>query len=50
MAEAGLLASDNPAPPPSPTQPDPVQQAQQPAQPTKQGQQLVHLNWSHFKP
>ena len=29
-----------------PAQSDPTQQVQQP---TQQGQQIVHLNWSHFK-
>ena len=43
MAEAGLQASDIPAPPAP-------QALQQPAQPPQQAQQLVHLNWSHFKP
>ena len=47
MAEAGPQAPDIPAPPLPPAQPDPTQQAQQP---TQQRQQLVHLNWSHFKP
>ena len=50
MAEAGLQVSDIPAPPLTSAQPDPAQQAKQLAQPTQQGQQLVHLNWSHFKP
>ena len=50
MAESGLQAPDIPAPPPCPAQPNPTEQAQQPAQPTHQGQQEVHLNWSHFKP
>ena len=57
MTERGLQATDIPAPPPPPSQPDPTQQpthptqqVQQPTQLTQQGQQLVHLNWSHFKP
>ena len=59
MAEAGLQAPGIPAPPPPPAQPNPtqvqqpaqpIQQVQQPVQPTQQGQQVVHLNWSHFKP
>ena len=33
-----------------PAQPDPTQQLPQPAQPTPQGQQIIHVNWSHFKP
>ena len=33
-----------------PALPNPAQQAQQPVQPAQQGQQVVHLNWSHFKP
>ena len=40
MAEAGSQALDIPA--------TPAPQALQ--QPTQQAQQLVHLNWSHFKP
>ena len=40
MAEAGLKAPDIPAPP--------APQAQQ--QPTRQVQQMEHLNWSYFKP
>ena len=47
MADAGLQTPDIPAPPPLPAQPNPVQQAQQPA---PQGQQMKHINWSHFKP
>ena len=27
----------------------PLQDLQQPAQPTQQAQQVVHINWSHFK-
>ena len=49
MADAGPQAQDIPAPPPPPAQPDPAQQAQQPAQSTPQGQQIIHINWSHFK-
>ena len=43
-------------PAPSPPNPAPVQAGQQPQQqqqeyptPPEQGQQIVHLNWSHFK-
>ena len=50
MAEAGLQAPDISAPPLPPAQLNPTQQVQQPTQPTQQGQQIVHLNWSHFKP
>ena len=57
MAEAGQQVPDIPAPPPPPAQSDPAQQMQQPAhqvqqiaQPTQQGQQIGHLNWSHFIP
>ena len=53
MAEVGPQASDIPVPPPPPAQPDPAQvqqPTQQAHQPTQQGQQLIHLNWSHFKP
>ena len=43
-----------PVPPPPPAQAQPGQQApeQQEHQnlPAQQGQQIVHLNWSHFKP
>ena len=42
-----------PAPPPPPAQVQPGQQAPQQqkyhAPPAQQGQQIVHLNWSHFK-
>ena len=54
MAEVGLQAPDIPASPHPSAQLNPAQQVQQPAQPaqepTQQGQQVVHLNWSHFKP
>ena len=40
MAEAGPQVPDIPVPPPPPAQPHPAQQ----------GQQVIHLNWSHFKP
>ena len=43
MAEAGLQAPDIPVPPAP-------QVLRQPTQPTQQSQQVVHLNWSHFKP
>ena len=46
MAEAGPQAPDIPAPSPPPAQQHAAQQVQQPAQPT---QQIVHLNWSHFR-
>ena len=46
MAEPGLHVQGVPAPPPPPTQ----VQAEHHAPPTQQGQQLVHLNWSCFKP
>ena len=45
MAE-GLQAPDIPAHPPPPAEFDPAQQVQQPAQ----VQQLIQINWSHFKP
>ena len=47
MAEAELQVPDILAPPTPPAQPNPTQQVQPPAQ---QAQQVVHLNWSHFKP
>ena len=57
MTEAGPQPPYIPAPPPSPGHPDPtqqvqqsIQQVQQPAKLAQQGQQLVYLNWSHFKP
>ena len=43
MAEAGLKELDIPAP-------LAPQTLQQPTQPTQQAQQIVHLNWSHFRP
>ena len=43
MAEPGLQVPGVPAPPSPPAQPE-LQAPQQPAQ------QVVHLNWSHFKP
>ena len=45
MANAGLQAPAVPAPSPPPA-------LQQPAQPTQQVQQaqIIHVNWSHFKP
>ena len=52
MAKPGLQAQDVPAPPPSSAaagQQTPQQQEQN-AQPTQQAQQVVHLNWSYFKP
>ena len=53
MAEAGQQAPDIPVPLPSPAQPA-LQAPQQPAQlapqPGQQEQQMVYLNWSHFKP
>ena len=53
MVEAGPQAPDIPAPLPHPAQPA-LQAPQQPAQlapqPGQQGQQMVYLNWSHFKP
>ena len=53
MAEPGLQAPDIPAPLPPPAQQTP-QALQQVAQPTphpgQQGQKIVYLKWSHFKP
>ena len=64
MAEPGPQVQDVPAPNPPPAPVQAGQQAQQqqqqqqdhPAPPThtpaaqQPGQQIVHLNWSHFKP
>ena len=64
MAEPGPQAQDVPAPNPLPAPLQAGQQAQQqeqqqqdhPVPPAhapaaqQQGQQIVHLNWSHFKP
>ena len=53
MVEAGPQTPDIPAPPPPPAQPalqTPQQPTQLPPQPSQQGQQMVCLNWSHFKP
>ena len=52
MVEAGLQAPDIPVALPSPAQPAPQapqQSAQLATQPSQQGQQMVYLNWSHFK-
>ena len=53
MAEAGPQAPHITGTLPPPVQPA-LQAAQQPAQiapqPSQQGQQMVYLNWSHFKP
>ena len=53
MAGAGLQTPDIPVPLPPPAQAA-LQASQQPAQlapqPGQQGQQMVYLNWSHFKP
>ena len=54
MVEPGLQAQGIPAPPPPPAQVKAGHQAPQQqehhAPPAQQGQQLVHLNWSYFKP
>ena len=49
MAEPGAQVQGVPAPnsPPSPADQPAPQAPHQPAQPA---QQVVHLNWSHFKP
>ena len=44
MTDAGLQAPDITAPPPPP------QDLQQPTQQVQQAQQVIHVNWSHFKP
>ena len=46
MAEPGPQVPGVPAPSPPPGQPEP----QAPQQPVQLAQQIVHLNWSHFKP
>ena len=48
MVEPRLQAPDVPVPPPHPAPQDP--QPAVPPAPQGQGQQVVHLNWSHFKP
>ena len=54
MAEPGPKEQGIPAPPLPPAQVQAGQQAQQQqehhAPPAQQGQQIGHLNWSHFKP
>ena len=53
MAEPGLQAQGIPAPPTSPTQAQAGQVPQQQdhhAPTAQQGQQVVHLNCSYFKP
>ena len=49
MAEPGPQVPGVPAPPPFPL---PADQPELPApqQPAQPAQQVVHLNWSHFKP
>ena len=49
MAEPGLQAQDIPAPNPPPPPADPTE-LQAPQQPEQPAQQVVHLNWSNFKP
>ena len=48
MAEPESQAQGVPAPPLPPAQT--LQQQEHHAPPAQQGQQIVHLNWSHFKP
>ena len=53
MADAGPQAPNIPAPLPPPAQPAlqvPQQSAHPTPQPGQQGQQMVYLNWLHFKP
>ena len=50
MVEAGLQAPDIPAPPPLQLSQILHNKHNKPLKPTQQGQQIVHLNWSHFKP
>ena len=49
MAEPGPQPQGVPAPNPPPPPADPPE-PQAPQQPMKPAQQVVHLNWSHFKP
>ena len=53
MVEPGLHEQGIPAPPPLPVHAQAVQapqQQEQHASPAQQGQQVIHLNWSYFKP
>ena len=54
MAEPGLHVQGIPAPPPHLAQVQAGQQASQQQEhhtpPAQQGQQVIHLNWSYFKP
>ena len=54
MAEQGPQVQGIPPPPPPPAQAQAgqqvLQQQEQHAPPTLQGQQVIHLNWSYFKP
>ena len=49
MAEPGPKGKGIPAPNSSPSPAD-QPELQAPQQPTQPAQQVVHLNWSHFKP
>ena len=48
MTEQAPQVSGVPAPPPPP--PSPAQPGPQAAQQPQQGQEIVHMNWFHFKP
>ena len=52
MAEPGPQVQDIPALPhlQHPSTLQAPQQLEQPAQPPQQGQQMIQMNWSHFKP
>ena len=52
MAEPGPQVQGILTPPPPLAQagPQALQQQEQQVQPEQQGQQIIHLNWSHFKP
>ena len=51
MAEPGLQVQGIPAPWPPPAQAqDGKQDPHQHVLPAQQGQQVIHLNWSYFKP
>ena len=50
MAEPGLQSQGVPAPLPSSPSISRTTSQEHHAPPAQQGQQLVQLNWSHFKP
>ena len=46
----GIPAPPHPPPPPSQAGQQAPQQEGQHVEPAQQGRQIIHLNWSHFKP